>query len=218
MLHSQRRSHWLFIPLLWAFATALPADTTPADFLTAQTEFDRGVAGSDAALDKAYTLFEKLLAEQPGHPLYLAYLGSATTLKGRAAWMPWNKMKYVEQGLHFIDKGLAQLKPEHDQVLLRDVPVSIETRLVAISTFLGIPGFFNRFDSAKELLQSSLADPAFAATPPTVQASFYWQASQVARQDKKTMEERGFLDKVLALAPHSDLAPSAQQRLKELAP
>ena len=218
MLHSQRRSHWLFIPLLWAFATALPADTTPADFLTAQTQFDLGFAGDDAALDKAYALFEKLLTEQPGHPLYLAYLGSAMTLKSRAAWMPWNKLKYVEQGLHFIDKGLAQLKPEHDHALLRDVPVSIETRLVAISTFLGIPGFFNRFDSAKELLQSTLAAPAFAAAPPTVQASVYLQAAQAARQDKKPAEERGFLDKVLALAPLSEFALSAQQRLKELAP
>ena len=213
-----QRSHWLFLPLLWALAPAVPADTVPAAFLSAQTQFDRGVAGDDAALDTAYTLFEKLLIEQPGHPLYLAYLGSSHTLKGRAAWMPWNKLKYVEQGLHFIDKGLAQLKPEHDQALLRDVPVSIETRLVAISTFLGIPGFFNRFDSAKELLQSTLADPAFAATPPTVQASFYLQAAQVARQEKKPAEERGFLDKVLALAPHSEFAPSAQQRLKELNP
>ncbi len=213
-----RRSHWIFIPLLWAFATAVPADITPADFLTAQTQFDLGLAGDDAALAKAYALFEKLLAEQPGHPLYLAYLGSATTLKGRAAWMPWNKLKYVEQGLHFIDKGLAQLTPEHDRALLRNVPVSIETRLVAISTFLGIPGFFHRFDSAKELLQFALTDPAFAASPPEVQGRLYMQAALAAREDKKPLEERDFLDKVIALAPQSELAPGARQRLKELTP
>ena len=212
------RSHWLLIPLLWVFATAAPADTVPADFLTAQTQFDRGLAGDDKALNTAYTLFEKLLTEQPGHPLYLAYLGSSHTLKGRAAWMPWNKLKYVEQGLHFIDKGLAQLKPEHDHMLLRGVPVSIETRLVTITTFFSIPGFFNRFDSAKELLQSSLADPTFAASPPEVQARIYLQAAHAAQKDKKPMEERGFLNKVLVLAPQSKFALDAQQRLKELAP
>ncbi len=212
------RSLWLVIPLLWAFATAAPADTTPADFLTAQTQFDRGLAGDNAALDKAYALFEKLLAEQPDHPLYLAYLGSSHTLQGRAAWMPWNKLKYVEQGLHFIDKGLAQLTPEHDQALLRGVPVSVETRLVAISTFIGIPEFFNRFDSGKELLQSTLADPAFAASPPEVQARLYLQAAHAAQKDKKPVEELSLLSKVIALAPRSEFALGAQQRLKELAP
>ena len=212
------RSNWLVIPLLWALTFAASADTGPADFLTAQIEFDQAVAGDGAALGRAHALFEKLLAEQPEHPLYLAYLGSSHALKGRAAWMPWNKLKYVEQGLDFIDKGLAQLTPEHDRMLLRATPVSIETRLVAISTFLGIPGFFHRFDSAKELLQSTLADPALAASPPEVQALLYMQAALAAREDKKPLDERGFLDKALALAPHGEFASGARQRLKELAP
>jgi hypothetical protein len=177
----------------------------------------RGLGGDADAVATANAAFDKLVAAQPDHPLYLAYLGSSFTLKGRDAWMPWTRLRYVEQGLALIDRALARLKPEHDQLLLAEVPVSVETRLVAVTTFLSIPGFFNRLDGAKDLLRTTFADAAFAATPPPVQASFYVQAADAARRDKNVGDERAYLQKALAVAPHGDSAVATQQRLAELA-
>ena len=80
--------------------------------------------------------------------------------------MPWDKMKYSEQGLDHIDRALATLKPDHDRQLVRGVPVSLETRFVAASTFVKLPdGIFHRRAAGQKLLDELLRNPALAAAP-----------------------------------------------------
>jgi hypothetical protein len=211
-----RRLLEVLVPLLFVIAPPAYADSSAEIFSAAQREFRKGLDGDSTALDHAFTLFEQLVESQPDQPLFLAYLGSSHTLKGRDAWMPWNRLRHVEQGLGYIDKGLAQLTPEHNRILVANVPVSVETRLVAITTFLKIPEFFNRFDNAKTLLQTSLAAPEFSMAPPLVQANYFFQAADVARHDNNKNDEREFLRKTIATAPQSKFAAAAQQRIAEL--
>jgi len=206
----------LLVTLLFVFTPPAYADSSAENFLTAQQEFQKGLDGDSSALKRAFTLFEHLVESQPDQPLFLAYLGSSYTLKGRDAWMPWTRLRHVEQGLGYIDKGLAQLKPEHNRIVLANVPVSVETRLVAITTFLKIPGFFNRFENAKTLLQTSLAAPEFNTAPPLVQANYFLQAADVAHHDNNKNDEREFLRKTITAAPQSKFAAAAQQRIAEL--
>lgn len=202
----------LFTALIVAM-TATPAD----DFTDARREFQRGLAGDGLARDRALELFEKLTGAEPRHPLYTAYLGSSYVIKGRDAWMPWNQLRLVERGLAMIDHGLALLGPEHDHTTVADVPLSAEARLVAITTFLQVPGFFNRFEPAKTLLRQALAAPAFAQSPPIVQANYFVQAADAAQRDDKPAEAREFLSKAIDVAPQSEFAVAARRKLAELA-
>jgi hypothetical protein len=205
----------LVITIFLIFTAPANADSTSDNFRTAQQEFQKGLDGDSAALNRAFTLFEQLVDSQPDQPLFLAYLGSSYALKGRDAWMPWTQLRHVERGLGYIDKGLAQLTPEHSRIVLANVPVSVETRLVAITTFLILPGFFNRFEHAKTLVQSSLAAPEFSTAPPLVQANYFFQAAEVAHHDNNKTDEREFLRKTIATAPQSKFAALAQQRIAE---
>ena len=103
--------------------------------------------------------------------LAAACLGSALALQGKAAWMPWNKMKFTEQGLDQLDSALAMLKPEHGAVMVRGVPVALQTRLVAAATFVAVPdGLFHRRADGRKLLAALRADPLLAAAPAAFRA------------------------------------------------
>lgn len=161
-----------WIPLALALTAAGPAPAGEAeDFAAAEALFQKAAAGDGSATEPAVAHFTRLAtADAAAAPLYQAYLGAAQALEGRDAWMPWTKLKATERGLASLDKALRRLEARHDQVWVRQVPVSVETRLVAATTFLAVPGFFNRLDAARDALKAALASPAFAAAPPAVQA------------------------------------------------
>lgn len=149
------------------------ADTVDASsFQSAQAEFTRALKGDSDAVEPALELFRALSESDPGNPLLAAYFGSAQTLRARDAWMPWNKMKYSEQGLDTLDSALRMLRPEHDAQRTRGVPVSVETRLVAARTFLALPKFLNRGEQGRNLVADTIASPVFQSTPQAVQAQF----------------------------------------------
>lgn len=144
-------------------APSFAYDTTV--WQAAQADFQRANAGELGAAADAAEKFSKLLASEPTNPLLLAYLGSAQSLQGRDAWAPWKKMKFVEAGLADIDRALALLKPEHAQAPAGGVSVASEVKLTAASTFLGLPGFFNRADAGAKLANELAAQPGFATMP-----------------------------------------------------
>jgi len=191
-----------------AFGAA--AQANPDALEQARAAFERGLRGSESDNEAASARFQQLSQAEPGNPLYLAYYGSTFTLKARDAWLPWKKLKLGEQGLDLIDKALKRLTPEQAQA-----PLGIETRLVALSTFLKTPDqFFHRYDSGKALLDEIMKNPAFAHYPPRIQARFHAQAAGVARKEGKPAEEAAQLKRVLELDPQG--GDAARARLKEL--
>ena len=155
----------LAIGALLAIGSAA-AQSPETPFVEAANTFRQAREGQDGRIEPAIAAFEALTRAEPAQPLYAAYLGSAITLKAREAWMPWSKMKYSEQGLDHIDRALETLKPEHDKQSMRGVPVGLETRFVAASTFVKLPdGIFHRRAAGLKLLEQVQRHPAFAATP-----------------------------------------------------
>jgi hypothetical protein len=196
--------------------TPPPAQTQAADarFVSAVQIFQRASRGESGEVEPAIAAFEALLASDTRNPVYLAYFGAASSLRGREAWMPWNKLKYTEAGLDYIDRALAMLKPEHDRQLLRGAPASIETRLVAAATFLKLPeSIFHRRGAGKRLVADLLKHPAFAASPAPLRAAIYSLAAEAARGEQQEVAQ---LKQVLAVAPTGREAEQARARLKEL--
>lgn len=163
-----RTARRLLLSLLFVPWLAFAGD---ASFEDAFRQFDEARQGKSEQIDAAISAFQALPPDTQKQPLYSAYIGSALTLKGKAAWMPWNKLRYPEQGLDQLDQALATLKPEHDKVLVRDVAVSLQTRLVAAATFVALPdGIFHRRAQGAKLLAALRADPLLAAAPATFKA------------------------------------------------
>lgn len=157
----------LFIFPLVATATPAIAQTAAdAAFEAALTHFNRARQGEADQIDAAIAAFHVAPGNPALQPLYSAYLGSAYALKAKAAWMPWKKMKFSEEGLDHIDQALAALRPDHDRLLVHGTPASLATRMVAASTFVALPdGIFHRRAAGKTLLAEMRRSPLLAAAP-----------------------------------------------------
>lgn len=167
-----------FIPAAYAAAAA------DDDFDVALREFDAARA-DEKHLDAAIAALRRLPADPQRQPLQAACLGSALALQGKAAWMPWNKMKFTEQGLDQLDAALALLKPEHGAVRVRGVPVALQTRLVAAATFVAVPdGLFHRRADGRKLLAALRADPLLAAAPAAFRAEVTAAEASLAESAK----------------------------------
>lgn len=182
----------------------------------ARTVFAKAVAGDGSAVKTASEQFKQLHESEPDHVLLRAFWGTCLTLQGREALMPWNKLRYVEDGLAQIDKALGQLSPEKDRELLGGISVGMETRLVAASTFLKLPDMFHRFDAGKRVVEESLRNPAFATLPPALQGRFHYQAAVVAKQEKRRADEIASLQRALEMDPQGPDVAEARARLKAL--
>lgn len=137
----------------------------PQVWAAARADFDRALQGESGKAEDAADQFARLLAAEPANPLVLAYHGSAMAMRGRDSWAPWKKMKYAEAGLADLDRALALLKPEHAKAPAGAVPVASEVKLTAASTFLGLPGFFNRGPAGEKLARELAAQPGLAGMP-----------------------------------------------------
>ncbi|MBI5109863.1 MAG: hypothetical protein HZA62_14090 [Rhodocyclales bacterium] len=160
------RCNALFLSILLLAPLALAQAATDDAFAVALSQFNRARQGDTGQIEPTIAAFQAVPANPRHQPLYAAYLGSAHALKGRAAWMPWNKMKYTDQGLDHIDQALASLRPEHDRVLVQGVPLGMTARLVAAATFIAVPdGIFHRRATGKSLLAELRRSPLLASTP-----------------------------------------------------
>ncbi|MCX7157560.1 MAG: hypothetical protein NTW45_14095 [Rhodocyclales bacterium] len=157
----------LFLIPFAGFASQATAQAvSDVAFETALTQFNRARQGDAGQLDSAIAGFQAAPGNPALQPLYTAYLGSAHALKGKAAWLPWNKLKFTEQGLDQIDQALAALRPEHDRLLVQGTPASLLTRLAAAATFVALPdGIFHRRAAGKALLSEIRRSPLLASAP-----------------------------------------------------
>jgi hypothetical protein len=187
-------------------------------FIKAQAELESALRGGRKAVtESALQQFKQLSEQEPANPLFRAYHGSAYAIKGDDALMPWTRLKLTGQGLDLIDKALEQLTPQHDEVTLRGAPMGLETRLVAITTFLAVPDkHFHRLQAGKDLLTQAMNSAVFESASPQLKARFFYQAAIVARFEAKRSEEIDRLRKVLDLDAQSPDANDARARLKEL--
>ena len=99
------------------------AVAAPSDKLIEQ--YNQAAQGDEEKVESVYEQLQGQIEKQGGDALTLVYLGSTQTLMGRDAFLPWNKMKYVEQGLGTIAKGLDMLSGDTTPVPLQEIrPVS----------------------------------------------------------------------------------------------
>ncbi len=185
-------------------------------FQSAFEVFARASAGDDSAVDAAAGAFAALRNADPANPVLTAYAGASVALRARTALSPLKKMSLAEDGLALVDRSLAMLTPAHDAPIERGTPGSLEVRLVAANTFLGVPPFMNRAARGKKLLHEVLASPLFANAPLPFQGSAWLRAAELARKEQRTDDARRYLNEIVSRnAPQAD---RARALLKETPP
>lgn len=157
-------------------AVGLPLGTfaqTPAPdaFAAAFALFTRAAGGDETRIEPAAEAFTALLRQQPTDVVLMAYAGAATAMRARTTLLPWKKMRYADDGLAQLDKALQLLTPAHDAPAQRGVPAQLEVKFTAASTFLALPGLFNRHERGLKLLADVAQHPLLKSSPTEFQAA-----------------------------------------------
>lgn len=204
----------LAMALLPALSPAAGSFEAAPGLAAARVQFEAARAGSAAATARAQELFAALLRADAANPLYLAYYGSTYALQGRDSRAPWTRIHLIHEGLDYIDRGLAGLaQPQR----AGGADAEVETRLVAIATFLALPdAIFHRLDDARRQLHLALSGSAFASASHDLQGHMIYESALLARTDHDSAAERTALQKVAALAPASVDMAEVRARLAEL--
>lgn len=196
-------------PSSWAqgMAASAPAAGGEAALVLAFTRFQQARPDQPDAIDDSALRFQQLSAAAPADPVLRAYYGAATAMRATTTVLPWRKMGYAEDGLALIDKALAQLDASHDAPLHRGVSGTLETRFTAASTFLSMPGMFNRKERGRKLLEQVLGSPQFETSPAPFRATVWLGAAKQAEADQQPAQARQLYEKVVASgAPQAAIA------------
>jgi hypothetical protein len=194
--------------------TPLQAAPDAALYATARARFQPALDGDASAIEPAAEQLKAMSDAEPTDPVLRAYAGAATSMKARTTVLPWRKMSYAEDGLAQLDKALVQLTPAHETAPAGAVPLVLETRFIAASSFLALPAMFNRGARGEQLLTQVLQAPGLGSSAPDFQAKVWIYAAKRASAAGQKDEARALLNKVVTGGtPH---AARAQQLLAGL--
>lgn len=156
---------WILIAAVTLLGVAhSPQSSAGTPFEDAKAVFDAVRAGKAEPRD-AVSKFDALLQRDAANPLFAAYRAAAVVMQARDAWLPWNKLKYLDDGLADTDRALAMIKPQHEQADASGLSVSALVRLVSANTFIAVPSFSNRRADGQRLVREIIANPGFSRAP-----------------------------------------------------
>lgn len=198
--------------VLCSLITALPVLASPTEAVIAQ--YNLAAEGDEDKVEFVHQQLEQQISQHGADPLSLVYLGSTQTLMGRDAYMPWNKMKYTEQGLATISEGLdllaTQSTPLEQQEIRQGLPVSLLTRAIAGATFTSLPDMFNHFERGYDLYLELLADQSFSQQHYDAISWVYIYAIRAALRAEDKPQAQQWLKEMQARAPQHPVTIQAQ--------
>lgn len=180
---------------------------TDDQYLAAYSQLQRAQGGDKGAIPDAVAAFDALHKAEPTNPLVLVNLGAASSMRARTTLVPWNKMAYTEEGLAYIDKALALLKPEHDAQLQNGTPISLSVKFIAANTWLAVPKFFLKAERGEKLLNEVLNSPLLEQASLQTRGAVWLRAARLAQAQKRTDDARRLVGQILQSgAPQVDQA------------
>ena len=102
-------------------------------------------------------------------PVLLAYQGSLVAMSAADYWLPFRRLKYVNEGLDLLDQAASGTDPERSDFF--------EVMLIVAITNASVPGFLDRAEFAQRYFAQIGAHPKFGELDADLQATvFAWQA------------------------------------------
>lgn len=165
---------------------------------------NRGGNGDEKAVQKGVELLNRLLQINARNTVAMAYYGSAVTMQGRDAFLPWNKMKYVNDGVGKLDKAVML-----DSTNLR-------VRMVRGVNSVNLPGFLNRRPFALRDFAFILTHLDSAALGKSDQVQTYYFYGLALKEEGRREEAKRMLETAAHLWPEHLFATRATEELKKM--
>ncbi|RBM27542.1 hypothetical protein [Vibrio tarriae] len=194
-----------YVAVLLFTLSAWPVFALPSEAMIQR--YNQAAQGDEKLVEPLYADLEKLVAQEGATALSLVYLGSTRTLMGRDAFLPWKKMRYSEEGLAMIEKGLSLLSANtsNSEEIRNGLPVQMLAMAVAAATYTSMPDMFNHFERGYDLYLNLLADPQFQTQPFAATAWIYRLAIVAALRANDEAQARLWLEAMQqADAQHPD--------------
>ncbi|EGU29546.1 hypothetical protein VII00023_09049 [Vibrio ichthyoenteri ATCC 700023] len=192
-------------------STQLFANPT-ADILAS---YSQAADGDKAMVETVSNQLNALIEQQGAKPLTMVYLGSTQTLQGRDAFLPWNKMKYTEQGLATMAKGLGLLDTLpadiNQQERIQGLPEAYLAQAMAAVTYTSLPDMFNHFERGYDLYLNLLNNENFVQQPFAASAWVYHTGIVAALRANDVKQAQAWLstmEKIDAYNPQTQAAKS----------
>lgn len=164
---------------------------------------DRGVEGSESAVDQAIEMLEAILKDSPDNALARAYLGSAYTLKARDVAL-WNKRRWAERGAEALDAAV------------KTAPLNPRVRLVRAINSYNLPRILGRHGEAKEdfafLLQAVEAHPESLGDD--LKRAIYFHAGAFALRESENERALTLLEEADAIEGDSPISIQIDSMLR----
>lgn len=154
--------------------------------------------------ERAEILFEEILKEKPDHVEALVTYGSLKTLMGRDAFLPWNKMKYVEQGCDLMDKAV-QMAPDN-----------VRIRITRALNNINLPSFFNRITYCLEDFEFIRKHPAFNHFNPALKQEIFYYSAKTFENNDQIAAAKEMYTEAITQDTENELAQKATESLKDL--
>ena len=152
-----------------------------------QALHDKSVAGDKEATKALVQKMEKLSADHSDNKLFLAYLGSAYTLKSRDLFPGPSKFHFLKEGLATMDRAVEA------------APENIPVRFIRAMNNFNLPAFIGRRDTGRkdfDHLVHKLDSGKVQVDPLTAQAIYYFAGlsyKQLDQPDKaRTCWQKGY--------------------------
>lgn len=135
MIKLMMRPHTRLVISLY-FIIVPPFSHGSTTLTEARTKFYLSVEESQM-IEPAINQFKMIMNDDSLKGVSLTYIGALTALKGKHAFMPYQKLQYVQKGLRIMDEGIA-IDPDN-----------LESRFIRGSTCYFLPFLFRRKEQAQ---------------------------------------------------------------------
>ncbi|MBM4161680.1 MAG: hypothetical protein FJ217_11365 [Ignavibacteria bacterium] len=165
---------------------------------------DQAVNGDDAAVEKGFRCFDKLVALDSANAVAVVYRGSFWTMRARDAWWPPTKLKYMRQGGKEMDQAVEM------------APDNIMVRLIRGINSLSLPSLFGRLETALEDFIVLLRHPDFPDQTRELKTAIFYYGGVAYKRVDELDKARELFQRSIATLPGSDFARRAQEELDDM--
>jgi len=133
-----------------------------ATLTDAVARYRQVITQNDAqATQAAIQMFRAVLDAAPGEHRATVYIGSLTASQAKQVWLPWKKLRYVNDGIDLMDKGVEALD-ELNKGNGENARALLEAHMVRAITSARLPKRFKRETVAAADFKLIREHPAFA--------------------------------------------------------
>ncbi|MFZ6731078.1 hypothetical protein ACO0LG_04055 [Undibacterium sp. Ji42W] len=148
--------------------------------------------------------FNNMLQQEPGNPLLRSYAGAAIAKSSLDKLAKGEKATALEDGTTMVEKALRL--SNDSQTMHGSVPVALEVRFVAASTYLAMPKIMNRHDKGEQLLKDVIDAQQFAQIDVNFRGAVWMRAATLAEEKNRADEAKKYLNEIV-----KNNAPQAQK-------